>query len=127
MPYQILIIDDQVEILLGLKKILETNKAYSCLLSNRFDLAEKVIMQIPIDVVILDVYISNDGPNGFEFAKKITDLGFTGKIAMITGYISDKIPDRYYGCFDVFFRKPFSTRELQQWLKSVLEDSRENG
>jgi DNA-binding NtrC family response regulator len=126
MPYQILIVDDQAEILLGLKNILETNKAYSCLLSNRLDLAEKVIMQIPIDVVILDVYISDDEPNGFEFAKKIRNMGFAGKIAMITGYIPNKIPDQYYGCFDVFFRKPFSTGELQQWLKSVLENADED-
>ena len=124
--YQILIVDDQPEILLNLKSILETNKQYHCLVSNRVDLAEKVIVQIPIDVVILDVYISEDEPNGFEFAKRLRDMGFSGKIAMITGYIPDKIPEKYYGHHDVFFKKPFSVVELRQWLKSVLEDADED-
>ncbi|MBF0232289.1 MAG: response regulator [Desulfamplus sp.] len=115
----VVILDDQSEVLLRIKTALEIDRKYECLICTNPESAKKAINTFAVHAVVTDVCLDvNENVNGFEFAKQIKEMGYTGKIAIMTGYIPNKIPDEYYGLFDVFFRKPFQISELRQWLDS---------
>ncbi len=116
---KVLIIDDEMNICLTLKNILE-DEGYKC----DFALESKVGMQkfksmIP-DIILLDVRL--DGANGIDLLRDIKKIKQDTIVIMISGHsgIKEAVQSIKYGAYD-FLEKPLSLTKVKIILKKALE------
>jgi len=116
---KVLIIDDEMNICLTLKNILE-DEGYEC----DFALDSKVGMQkfesmIP-NIILLDVRL--DGANGIDLLKDIKQIKEETIVIMISGHsgIKEAVQSIKYGAYD-FLEKPLSLTKVKIILKKALE------
>ena len=125
----ILIIEDDIDLVESLKKILET-KDYNVKTANDPDEGYEKINKEKPDLIILDVMFGSNGETkGFDFSRKIRyDKHFAGiPIVMLTAvninnpfYNFSPETDGEYLPVDCFLDKPFQPVELISKVEELL-------
>ena len=123
MPYKVLIIDDDEEILAELKEMIKAS-GYNVVTTDNglkaFELAKK---ERP-DVIITD--LNMEGVNGYQLALAFKSHHLTKYIPVIimTGYLGDEESDKLKILLgnERFLRKPFSPCDVTNKLLDILSD-----
>ncbi|MCK0179141.1 response regulator transcription factor [Flavobacteriaceae bacterium S0862] len=115
---QILILEDDLSILMGLSDNLTAEGYEVMTASNGLD-GLKIASEQPIDLLLLDIMLP--GINGFEICKKIKTEKPLLPVLMLTARSSemDKIAGLDYGADD-YITKPFSISELLARVRAIL-------
>jgi len=114
----IIIVEDDISILMGLKDNLLA-EGYTVKTANNGKEGYKLASENEFDLLILDVMLP--GMNGFEICKKIKAKKPIKPIIMLTARSSemDKIAGLDYGADD-YITKPFSISELLARIRAIL-------
>ena len=117
---KILIVDDELDTLLPLKRALEMEDFNVIEAQDGVEALEKVRSEIP-DLVLLDLMLPRI--NGFEVCQRLKQDEATSSIPIIMltakGETSDKIEGIEIGADD-YVTKPFNLDELKARIKAVL-------
>jgi len=117
---KILIVDDELDTLLPLKRALEMEDFNVVEAQDGVEALEKVRSEIP-DLVLLDLMLPKI--NGFEVCQRLKQDETTSSIPIIMltakGETSDKIEGIEIGADD-YVTKPFNLDELKARVKAVL-------
>ena len=117
---KILIVDDELDTLLPLKRALEMEDFNVIEAQDGIEALEKVRSEIP-DLVLLDLMLPKI--NGFEVCQRLKQDEATSSIPIIMltakGETSDKIEGIEIGADD-YVTKPFNLDELKARIKAVL-------
>jgi two-component system alkaline phosphatase synthesis response regulator PhoP len=117
---QILIVDDELDTLLPVKRALELEDFNVIEAQDGAEALEKVRTEIP-DLVLLDLMLP--GINGFEVCQRLKQDEATSSIPIIMltakGETSDKVEGIEIGADD-YVTKPFDLSELKARIKAVL-------
>jgi DNA-binding response OmpR family regulator len=115
---RILVIEDDIELLLGLKDNLEV-EGYEVITATDGDVGLTKATGTEPDAVILDLMLPT--MSGFDVCRQLKDRGFTMPILMLTARLqeSDKIQGLELGADD-YVTKPFSIHELLARIKVML-------
>ncbi len=119
MPERILIVDDENNIRITLKTILE-EEGYSCLLASSGKEAIDIMEQKEVDLVITDIWMENiDGIELIEYMKK---HNIDAEIIVISGHATIELAVKATkkGAFD-FLEKPLSFDKLILSVKNALD------
>ena len=116
--YRILVVEDEISMLMGLKDNLEF-EGYQIETAEDGAKGYDLIKNNDYDLVLLDVmlpYIS-----GFDICKKVRSEGITTPIMLLTakGEEIDKVLGLELGADD-YMTKPFSVRELLARIKAII-------
>ncbi|MCW3129800.1 MAG: response regulator [Methanophagales archaeon] len=117
---KILIVDDELDTLLPLKRALEMEDFNVIEAQDGVEALEKVMSEIP-DLLLLDLMLPK--LNGFEVCQRLKKDDATNSIPIIMltakGETSDKIKGIEIGADD-YVTKPFDLAELKARIKAVL-------
>ena len=117
---KILIVDDELDTLLPLKRALELEDFNVAEAQDGIEALEKVRAEIP-DLVLLDLMLPK--LNGFEVCQRLKQDNATNFIPIIMltakGETSDKVEGIEIGADD-YVTKPFDLDELKARIKAVL-------
>jgi two-component system alkaline phosphatase synthesis response regulator PhoP len=117
---KILIVDDELDTLLPLKRALEMEDFNVVEAQDGIEALERVRSEIP-DLVLLDLMLPK--LNGFEVCQRLKQDEATSSISIIMltakGETSDKIEGIEIGADD-YVTKPFDLDELKARIKAVL-------
>ncbi|RCV64051.1 two-component system, OmpR family, alkaline phosphatase synthesis response regulator PhoP [Methanophagales archaeon] len=117
---KILIVDDELDTLLALKRALELEDFYVIEAQDGIEALEKVKAEIP-DLVLLDLMLPR--LNGFEVCQQLKQVEATSSIPIIMltakSECSDKVEGIEIGADD-YVTKPFDIEELKARIKAVL-------
>lgn len=120
MPITVLLVDDEPNILLSLKFLMQ-KEGYEVLVAQNGEEAMAIARQHLPDLVILDVMLPS--PNGYEVCQALrADSQLTGlNILMLTAKSNpaDKEKGLAMGADD-YVSKPFSNRELVDKVRGIL-------
>ncbi|CCJ32837.1 MULTISPECIES: response regulator transcription factor [Caloramator] len=118
MNYRILLIDDEENIVKGIKYNLE-NEGYSVDVAFDGEAALRMISENIYNLVILDIMLPHF--DGLHVLKRIRDRSTAIPILMLTakGYDEDKVKAFELGADD-YLTKPFSITELKARVKALL-------
>ncbi|RUT79144.1 response regulator transcription factor [Ancylomarina longa] len=116
--YPILIVEDEPDMLMGLKDNLEF-EGYRVDLADDGEIALKKISENRYSLVLLDVMLPNI--SGFDICKKARIQGVNTPIILLTarGEEIDKVLGLEFGADD-YITKPFSLRELLARIRAIL-------
>ena len=116
---KILIIDDEMNICLTLKNILE-DEGYECDYALDSKIGMKKFESMIPDIILLDVRL--DGTNGIDFLKDIKKIREDTIVIMISGHsgIKEAVQSIKYGAYD-FLEKPLSLTKVKIILKKAIE------
>jgi len=116
--HRILIVEDEVAMLSGLKDNLEF-EGYQVDTAEDGAVGLEKILENNYDLVLLDVMLPS--MSGFDVCKKARNEGVTSPIILLTakGEVIDKVLGLELGADD-YMTKPFSLRELLARIKAVL-------
>jgi DNA-binding response OmpR family regulator len=122
--YQILIVEDETQMRIGLKDNLDF-EGYTVDMASDGEVGLDKIMENRYDLIILDVMLPKI--SGFDVCKKVRAAGIKTPIMMLTakGEEIDKVLGLELGADD-YVTKPFSLREVLARIKAILrrfEDS----
>lgn len=121
---KVLIVDDEMDTLLPLKKSLEAGDYIVVEALNGQDALKKVRDEIP-DIILLDLMLP--GMDGYEVCSRLKNNAITKNIPIIMLTARDLVKDRVKGLeigADDYVAKPFNLHELKARIKSVLRRSR---
>ena len=117
---KILIVDDELDTLLALKRALELEDFNVIEAQDGIEALEKVKAEIP-DLVLLDLMLPR--LNGFEVCQQLKQVEATSSIPIIMltakSESSDKVEGIEIGADD-YVTKPFDLEELKARIKAVL-------
>lgn len=115
---RVLIIEDEIAILNGLKDNLE-NEGYKVLTASDGKKGLEKAVKEDVDIVLLDIMLP--GMSGFDICKEIKSKKLTLPVVMLTAKAkeADKILGLELGADD-YITKPFSVNELLARIKAVL-------
>jgi DNA-binding response OmpR family regulator len=115
---RILIIEDDISILKGLKDVL-TFKSYKVLSATDGESGYEMVVEKKPDLIILDIMLPK--MDGFTLCKKLRDQGNRTPVLMLTarGEEPDKVQGLDYGADD-YVTKPFSLPELLARVRALL-------
>lgn len=118
MSYRILLIDDEENIVKGIKYNLE-NEGYAVDVAYDGETAAKLISDNVYNLIILDIMLPKH--DGMYLLKKIRDRSSAIPVLMLTakGYDEDKVKAFEMGADD-YLTKPFSIVELKARVKALL-------
>jgi DNA-binding response OmpR family regulator len=118
MTYQILIVEDEPNMRLGLKDNLEFEGYKVTLAENGID-GLKLVIDQPFDLVLMDVMMP--GMSGLDVCKKARDKGIDTPILLLTAKSEemDKVLGLELGADD-YVTKPFGLRELLARIRAIL-------
>jgi two-component system alkaline phosphatase synthesis response regulator PhoP len=121
---KILIVDDEMDTLLPLKRSLEDENYKVVEVHNGYDAITKAKTEMP-DLILLDLMLP--GMDGCEACEKLKKESVTQNIPIIMltakSYVRDKVKGLEVGADD-YVTKPFNLSELKARIKSVLRRSR---
>lgn len=123
----ILIMDDEPQLRYIMQEVLKDEGAVIHSVSEggeAIDLFEKMsYSDKPVDLIIADLTIPG-GMGGLEAIRLIREQGFPFKAIVISGYSNDPVMSDYksYG-FDAYIAKPFTSDELLNTVKKVMENT----
>ncbi len=120
-PQHILIVDDQPDLLQGLRRMLDrefTGLSISTCVDTRQAL--DLVAARPVDLVLLDIQMPE--MNGFEMLRKLRQLDGEITVIMMTGYgsIETAVESIKAGAYD-FITKPFDKPGLFRTVRKGLE------
>jgi len=115
---KILIVEDELPMLKGLKDNLEI-EGYSVDTADNGQTGQEKILNNPYDLILLDVMLPHI--SGFDICKNARNSGVTTPIILLTakGEEIDKVVGLELGADD-YITKPFSLRELLARIKAIL-------
>jgi DNA-binding response OmpR family regulator len=115
---QILIVEDDPSIILGLKDSLE-EEHYQVLIASDGEAGYQKAKREPVDLIILDLMLPKK--NGQDVCKQLRAEGVNTPILMLTSKSDemDKVLGLELGADD-YMTKPFSIRELHARIKALL-------
>ncbi|MGM0501959.1 MAG: response regulator [Bacillota bacterium] len=116
---KILIIDDDVQLLELLERVLR-EYGYQILITSEPEEGLRVLEEENIDLVLLDVALPQT--NGFTLFKRMRELGFNEPAIFLSGKtdVEDKVKGLELGADD-YVTKPFEMKELKARIERVLE------
>jgi two-component system alkaline phosphatase synthesis response regulator PhoP len=121
---KILIVDDEMDTLLPLKRSLEDENYRVVEAYNGYDAMTKAKTEMP-DLILLDLMLP--GMDGSEVCGRLKKESVTQNIPIIMltakSYVRDKVRGFEVGADD-YVTKPFNLSELKARIKSVLRRSR---
>lgn len=115
---KVLIIEDEIELLIGVSNYL-TKENYICELADTFQNTEAKLSVYEYDIILLDITLP-DG-NGLELLKTIKNHNIKAGVIIISAKNStdDKIQGLDLGADD-YITKPFQLSELNSRIKAVI-------
>ena len=121
MKTNILIVEDDPHILLGLEEVLKS-EGYEVASCNRGDRALDAVARHRPGLVVLDVMLP--GVSGYDICKQLRAKKFAAPILMLTakGQEIDKVVGLDLGADD-YVTKPFGVRELLARIQALLRRS----
>ncbi len=121
---KILIVDDEMDTLLPLRRSLEVENYRVIEAYDGHEAINKAKTEIP-DLILLDLMMP--GMDGYEVCGKLRSEPLTKNIPIIIltakGYVRDKVKGLEIGADD-YVTKPFNLNELKARIKSVLRRTR---
>jgi two-component system alkaline phosphatase synthesis response regulator PhoP len=120
---KVLIIDDEMDTLLPLKRSLEIENYIVVEALNGQEALKKVKKEIP-DIIILDLMLP--GMDGYEVCSILKNDALTKNIPIIMLTARDNVTDRVKGLesgADDYVAKPYNLHEVKARIKSVLRRS----
>ena len=123
MPQKILVIDDELDMLMLLRMIIEDNTDYEVETTNNPSEALKMVTENDYDLVISDLKMP--GMDGLELCDEVKDIKPDLPLIMITAYGSLETADEAMkkGVAD-FITKPFRKDSILFTMNRVLELAR---
>jgi DNA-binding response OmpR family regulator len=116
---KIIVIDDNLDILEGIKYILELDGHEAITVSNKKDLEAQLAISHP-DLIIMDVLMS--GEDGREICKQLKSNDDTNHIPVILMSASPKVLANYKICeANDTINKPFSLKEFNAKVSKALD------
>ena len=122
---KILLVDDEIDTLLPLKRSLEVEDYQVVGASNGREALMKARIEIP-DLILLDLMMPE--MDGYEVCAQLKDDPLTKKIPVIILTAKDAVREKVKGLdigADDYVTKPFNLNELKARIKSVLRRSRD--
>jgi len=121
---KILIVDDEMDTLLPLRRSLEVENYRVIEACDGHEAINKAMTEIP-DLILLDLMMP--GMDGYEVCGKLRNEPVTQNIPIIMltakGYVRDKVKGLEIGADD-YVTKPFNLNELKARIKSALRRTR---
>ena len=126
MNKRILVVDDDVDVQVQMKVILEENR-FETLIADNVPKAQEILDREPIDLMLLDVMMEKDS-DGFNFAQELKqDEKFKSiPIIMVTA-VNQKTPftfgtgtDGDFLPVEKFMEKPVDPEKLIQFVQELL-------
>ena len=116
---KILIIDDEKNICISLKNILN-DEGFNSKWANSCIEAEKILVEWEPDLLILDVQIKNE--NGIEYLESLRKKNIETPVIMISGHsgIREAVQAIKLGAFD-FLEKPLNLTRIKTTVRNTLE------
>jgi DNA-binding NtrC family response regulator len=123
MPEKILVIDDEVDMLMLLRMIIEDNTEYGVETTNNPSEALTMIKDRTYDLIISDLKMP--GIDGLELFNELKEISPETPLIIITAYGSQEAADEAFrsGVTD-FIAKPFRKDSILFTIKKSLELSR---
>jgi len=120
MPERIIIIDDEIDMLMLLKMILEDNTEYVVETTNNPSEGLKLLIEKEFDLVITDLKMP--GLDGMELYSEVNKIRPDLPVIIITAYGSQDVADEAIqkGVTD-FITKPFKKQRILFSIKKALE------
>lgn len=122
----ILIVEDDPAIRMGLEEVLR-GEGYAVLGLERGDeVVERALAEFPADLILLDVMLP--GRNGYDCCRALRASGVGVPVLMLTakGREADKLTGFDCGADD-YVTKPFGIKELAARVRALLRRAKENG
>ncbi len=122
---KIMIVDDEMDTLLPLKRSLEAEGYVVVEAVNGYEAIEKSKEELP-ELIVLDLLLP--GIDGFEVCTQLKKDALTEKIPVIMLTAKDEVRDKVEGMelgADDYVTKPFNLNELKARIRNILKRSRE--
>jgi DNA-binding NtrC family response regulator len=118
--YNLLLIDDEIEMLVGIEKILSSRVDFNVTSVSDFHKALDLIKTKKFDLVITDLKMNEH--SGIDILKYSLEENPESKVIMISGYgtIEASVEAIQLGAFD-FIEKPFTSKKLFECIDKALE------
>lgn len=122
---EVLLIDDEKEMLVGLEKILTSRKNLIITAIQNPKIAIDTIKSKKYDIIITDLKMNEY--SGIDILKCALEFSPEAKIIMISGYgtIEASVEAIQLGAFD-FIEKPFTSKKLFECIDKALEEHEES-
>lgn len=123
MPEKILVIDDEVDMLMLLRMIIEDNTDFGVETTNNASEALRILRETPFDLVISDLKMP--GIDGLELFREIKDIDPRLPVIIITAYASEASAEEAarLGAAN-FITKPFRKNSILFAIEKALELAR---
>jgi two-component system, NtrC family, response regulator HydG len=120
---KILIVDDEIEMLNGLKKILSHRSEFELTFKNDPHVALQLIKSKNFDLIISDLKMKD--VSGLDILKTAISSNPDCKTIMISGYgtVEASVEAMRIGAFD-FIEKPFTSKKLFDCIDRALEETK---
>ncbi len=119
----VLIVDDEADLLHGLKRLITSDLDCRVTLADNGPDALEIIRERPIDVVLADIRMP--GMDGISLLQRIREFDATITVIIMTAYgsVERAVTAIKAGAFD-FIQKPFGEERLIHLVKNGLEHNR---
>ena len=118
---KVLIVDDEDNIVLALHRVLyQDNHRYDVLLARTAEIAQQILLDIPIDVLVTDVHLPEK--SGMDLLCWAAVETPTTRVIVMTAFDVTGIKDRAhaFGCLRLM-RKPFDVHEMRATILKALD------
>jgi two-component system response regulator AtoC len=117
---EVLLIDDEKEMLVGLEKILSSRKNFKITAQQDPVTAMKLIKSRNFDLILTDLKMKEY--SGIDILKSVNEKNAECKVIVISGYgtIEASVEAMQLGAFD-FIEKPFTSKKLFEVVDKALE------
>jgi DNA-binding response OmpR family regulator len=118
-PLRILAIDDEPSVTLSLRYVFSGPRyEMLCVGNGNLALAKLDVTSDPYDVIIVDQKMPD--LSGIELVEAIRKRGISGKIIVVSAYLSDEVREAYERLdVRVMFRKPFNIDQLRSAVDRI--------
>lgn len=117
---RILLLEDEPDLAVPLLELLRRER-YEVVWSPELGSAYEALHAADFDLAVLDVMLPEGEDAGLEFAQRLRDVGFPGRILFLTA--RDSVADRVRGLDaggDDYLVKPFSLQEFLARVRALL-------
>lgn len=118
--YKVLIIDDEIDMLEGLQKILSNRKDFEITTSSDPVAAIELIETKGYELILTDLYMNNY--SGIDIIKSVKENSPETKVIVVSGYgtIEASVEAMQLGAY-YFLQKPFTSKKLFECIDKALE------